>query len=41
MNIREREEQWEKEYLSPYAALSINSRGRDREEEPCDMRFGG
>ncbi len=38
MNIREREEQWEKEYLSPYAALSINSRGRDREEEPCDMR---
>ncbi len=38
MNIREREEQWEREYLSPFAALSAESRGRDREEEPCDLR---
>ncbi len=38
MNIREREELWEQEYLSPYASLSVNSRGRDREEEPCDIR---
>jgi dGTPase len=38
MTIRENLEQWEKEYLSPYATLSINSRGRDREEEPCDIR---
>jgi dGTPase len=38
MTIRENLEQREKEYLSPYATLSINSRGRDREEEPCDIR---
>lgn len=36
--IREQLEQWEKEYLSPYAALSMNSRGRLREEEQCDIR---
>ncbi len=38
MTIRESFEQQEKEYLSPYAALSINSKGRLREEEPCDIR---
>lgn len=38
MTIRENLEQWEKIYLSPYATLSMNSRGRDREEEPCDIR---
>lgn len=38
MTIRESTEQWESEYLSPYAALSRNSRGRDVEEEPCDIR---
>lgn len=38
MTIRESLEKWEKEYLSPYAALSMNSRGRSREEEPCDIR---
>ena len=38
MNIREMTEQWEREYLSPYASLSINTRGRDRWEEPCDIR---
>ena len=36
--IRENLEQWEKEYLSPYAALSCNSKGRDRYEPPCDIR---
>lgn len=36
--IRENLEQWEKEYLSPYAALSSQSRGRDRYEPPCDIR---
>ena len=36
--IRERAEAREKELLSPYAALSVESRGRDREEEPCDIR---
>ncbi len=38
MNIRESLEQWEKEYLSPYAALSMHSKGRLKEEEPCDIR---
>ncbi len=36
--IRENLEQWEKEYLSPYAALSCNSKGRDRYEPACDIR---
>ena len=38
MTIRESFEQQEKAYLSPYAALSINSKGRQKEEEPCDIR---
>lgn len=38
MTIREHVEQWEKIYLSPYATLSMNSKGRDREEEQCDIR---
>ena len=38
MTIREGTEQWESEYLSPYAAFSRDSRGRDVEEEPCDIR---
>ncbi|MEG0616478.1 MAG: deoxyguanosinetriphosphate triphosphohydrolase, partial [Oscillospiraceae bacterium] len=38
MNVRERTEQIERETLSPYAALSCNTRGRAREEEPCPMR---
>lgn len=38
MNIRESTEQWENAYLSPYAAFSKNSRGREREEEACDIR---
>ena len=38
MNIRESLEQWEKEYLSPYAMLSMNSRWRLKEEEQCDIR---
>lgn len=36
--IRERMEEREKEYLSPYAALSICSKGREREEAECDIR---
>ena len=35
MNIRENLENLEKEYLSPYAAHSIDSKGREREEEQC------
>lgn len=38
MTIRESLEQREKEYLSPYAALSMNSKGRLVPEEECDIR---
>ena len=38
MNIREELETLEENTLSPYAALSRNTRGRDREEPPCDIR---
>ncbi|MCR5108071.1 MAG: deoxyguanosinetriphosphate triphosphohydrolase [Lachnospiraceae bacterium] len=38
MLIREMVEQHEREYLSPYASLSVESRGRDVEEEECDIR---
>ncbi|MEF9940127.1 MAG: deoxyguanosinetriphosphate triphosphohydrolase [Clostridium sp.] len=38
MNIRETTEAWESEYLSPYASLSKDTRGRDRIEPLCDIR---
>lgn len=38
MTIREEMEQREHALLSPYAAFSDESAGRDREEEPCDIR---
>ena len=38
MTIREEIEQSENEYLSPYAAKSSQSAGRDIEEEECDIR---
>lgn len=38
MTIREQLEEREKQYLSPYAVLSRNSRGRMREEVQCDIR---
>ena len=38
MNIRENMEQRELELLSPYAAHSGHSRGRERIEEECDVR---
>ncbi len=38
MLIRESLEKWEKDYLSEYAALSMNSKGRLRIEEECDIR---
>ncbi len=38
MLIREQLEQHEEKYLSKYAAKSVNSLGRDREEKPCDIR---
>ena len=36
--IRESLEQWEMEYLSPFATLSMHSKGRVRDEEQCDIR---
>jgi len=38
MTIRERIEQLERETLSPHAALSTDSRGRERPEPQCDVR---
>lgn len=38
MTIRESLELWEAEYLSEYASLSKNSKGRDVEEAQCDIR---
>ena len=38
MTIREQLEERELEYLSPYAMLSSKSKGREREEEQCDLR---
>ena len=38
MNIREQLEELEARNLSPFASLSRNTKGRDREEEPCDIR---
>jgi len=38
INIRQMLEQREHEMLSPYAAFSDKSRGRARDEEPCDIR---
>lgn len=38
MTIREQIEAMEKETLSPFACLSVNSKGRDFEEAECDIR---
>ena len=38
MTIRKSLEQYEKEYLSPFATLSMNSKGRFRPEDECDIR---
>ncbi|MDP4152643.1 MAG: deoxyguanosinetriphosphate triphosphohydrolase [Bacillota bacterium] len=38
MSLREEQEKLEKAILSPYACLSVNSRGRNREETKCEIR---
>lgn len=38
MTIREKQEQREAQFLSPYAALSAKSKGRDINEPHCDIR---
>lgn len=37
-NIRQKQEEREHEFLSPYAAYSDSSKGRDIDEESCDIR---
>lgn len=39
MTIREEQELQEHQILSPYASFSDQSRGRDRQEEQCDLRM--
>lgn len=38
MTIREKQEEWERNYLSEFASFSCFSKGRDREEDQCDIR---
>lgn len=38
MTVRESLERLEEQYLSPYAALSSNTSGRDKPEPLCDIR---
>lgn len=38
MNIRERTEAIEESFMSPFAALSKNTKGRDIPEEECELR---
>jgi len=38
MTIREKAEQHEKVFYSPYAAFSEHTKGRKKEEVPCDIR---
>lgn len=38
MSIREQQERWEEQYLSPYASKSRLSKGRQVDEAPCDIR---
>jgi len=38
LRVRERLEEWERGWLSPLAAKSSESRGRERPEEPCPLR---
>lgn len=38
MSIREKAEQREEQFFSPYASFSKNTRGRERDEPQCDIR---
>ena len=38
MTIRQRTEETEKNILSPYACLSSQTKGRQRDEEKCPVR---
>ena len=39
MSIRENLEKWEKEYLSPYASLSMNSKGREKKKDVSNNKL--
>lgn len=38
MLLREKQEEFEEQFLGPFATKSVNSKGRLRSEEKCDMR---
>lgn len=38
MEIRRMQEEWEEQYLSPFASLSRKSRGRQMADDDCDVR---
>lgn len=38
MNLREQQEQFEESTLNEYAVMSKYSKGREKDEEPCDIR---
>ena len=38
VTIREKQEQWEQQYLCEYAAHSADTAGRQKEEPQCDIR---
>ena len=38
MNLREQQEMFEESYLNPNGVMSRLSKGRERDEEPCDIR---
>ncbi len=38
MNIRQRTEQAEKQYLSPYASFAADTKGRRFPSKPCEIR---
>lgn len=38
MELRKLQEQREQQYLSPFATKSVDSKGREREEAPCEVR---
>lgn len=38
MEIRKMQEEWEQQYLSSHASFSVNTKGRQKDEEECDVR---
>ncbi len=38
MEIRKMQEEWEKQYLSPFASFSTKTKGRQYQDDDCDVR---